>query len=116
MFLLGDFYIFIIERKKKMKLNELKEKKVAIEMPMGKNEVVFKRLDYRTDRDTGDVNGVFVHIEKYRPLLVQKIRDLSPSWKKPEDVDGYLHTSSFARYQASVGAALSVFDDLIEKI
>ena len=61
----------------------------------------------------GDITEI---IEKYKPLLVQKIRGLSPSWKPPEDVDGYLHTSSFARYQASVGAALSVFDDLIEKI
>jgi len=53
-----------------MKLNELKNKKVAVEMPMGKNEVVFKRIDYRTDKETDDINGVFVHIENYRPLFI----------------------------------------------
>lgn len=61
----------------------------------------------------GDITHI---IEKYKPELVRRIQALSPSWKQPEDVDAYLHTSSFAGYQASVGAALSVFDDLIEKI
>ncbi len=61
----------------------------------------------------GDITHI---IEKYKPELVRRIRALSPSWKEPEDVDAYLHTSSFAGYQASVGAALSVLDDLIEKI
>ena len=61
----------------------------------------------------GDITNI---IEEYKPKLVEKIRALSPSWKKPEDVDGYLHTSSFARYQSSVGAALSVLDELIAKI
>lgn len=53
-----------------MKLSELKNMKVAVEMPMGKNEVVFKRIDYRIDRETQDVTGVFVHVEKFRPLFV----------------------------------------------
>ena len=29
-----------------MKLNELKNKKVAAEIPMGKNEVIFQKIDY----------------------------------------------------------------------
>jgi len=53
-----------------MKLNEIKTRKVAKDMPMGKNEVVFTKLDYRTDRDTGDINGIFVHVKDYRPLFL----------------------------------------------
>ena len=53
-----------------MKLNELKNRTVAVEMPMGRNEVVFKRIDYRIDKETEDVTGVFVHIENYRPLFI----------------------------------------------
>ena len=53
-----------------MKLNELRNMKVAVEMPMGKNEVVFKKIDYRVDKETEDITGIFVHIEKYRPLFV----------------------------------------------
>ena len=53
-----------------MKLNELKNTKRNVEMPMGKNEVIFKRIDYRTDKETGDINGIFVHVEKFRPLFI----------------------------------------------
>ena len=53
-----------------MKLNELKTKKIAKDMPMGKNEVIFNRIDYRTDRDTGDINGVFIHVQEFRPLFL----------------------------------------------
>ena len=53
-----------------MKLNELKNMRRPVEMPMGTNEVVFKKIDYRTDKNTGDINGVFIHIEEYRPLFI----------------------------------------------
>ena len=53
-----------------MKLNELKKMTVAADMPMGKNEVVFKKIDYRIDKETEDITGVFVHIENYRPLFL----------------------------------------------
>ena len=53
-----------------MKLNDLKNRKVAIEMPMGRNEVVFKRIDYKIDRETEEVTGAFVHVEGYKPLYI----------------------------------------------
>ena len=53
-----------------MKLNELKEMKRAQELPLGKNEVVFDHIDYRTDRVTEDINGIFVHVEDYKPLFI----------------------------------------------
>lgn len=53
-----------------MKLNDLKNMKRAVEMPIGKNEVVFKRIDYRVDKETGDITGVFVHVEGYRALFI----------------------------------------------
>lgn len=53
-----------------MKLNELKNTKRAVEMPLGKNEVIFDHIDYRTDRETEDINGVFVHVKDYRPLFI----------------------------------------------
>lgn len=53
-----------------MKLNELKGMKRAIEMPLGKNEVVFDHIDFRTDKATGDINGIFVHVKDYRPLFL----------------------------------------------
>ena len=53
-----------------MKLNDLKKMKRAVEMPMGRNEVIFKKIDYRIDKETEDVTGVFVHVENYRPLFI----------------------------------------------
>lgn len=53
-----------------MKLNEFANTKRAVEMPMGKNEVVFDHIDYRTDRETEDINGIFVHVKDYRPLFI----------------------------------------------
>lgn len=53
-----------------MKLNELKNMSRATEMPIGKNEVTFKEIQYREDRTTGDINGIFVHIEEYSPVFI----------------------------------------------
>lgn len=53
-----------------MNINELKKMKKAPELPFGKNEVTFKEIQYRTDNFTGDVNGVFVHIENFKPLYL----------------------------------------------
>ncbi len=53
-----------------MKLNELMNVKRAVEMPMGKNEVVFDHIDYRIDRETEDITGIFVHVKDYRPLFL----------------------------------------------
>ena len=53
-----------------MKLNELKKMKRAVEMPMGRNEVVFDYIDYRTDKETDEINGVFVHVKDYKPLFI----------------------------------------------
>ena len=53
-----------------MKLDELKNIKRDVEMPMGKNEVVFDHIDYRADKQTGDINGIFVHVKDYRPLFL----------------------------------------------
>ena len=53
-----------------MKLNELKNMKRAVEMPMGKNEVIFDHIDYRVDRDTDEITGVFVHVKNYKPLFI----------------------------------------------
>lgn len=52
-----------------MKINELKNMKRAVEMPMGTHDVTFKRIQYRTDANE-DINGVFVHIEEYRSLFI----------------------------------------------
>lgn len=52
-----------------MKLDALKEMKKAPEMPLGKKEVTFKKIQYRTDEE-GNVNGIFVHIEEYRSLFI----------------------------------------------
>ena len=65
--------IFITSKtkgEKKMKLNDLKTMRRNVEMPMGRNEVVFNRIDYRTDRETGDITGIFVHIQDYKPLFI----------------------------------------------
>ena len=53
-----------------MKLNELKNMKRATEMPMGKNEVIFDHIDYRTDKETDEINGVFVHVKDFKPLFI----------------------------------------------
>lgn len=53
-----------------MKLNELKNVKRAVEMPMGKNEVVFDHIDYRIDKETEDINGIFVHVKDFKPLFL----------------------------------------------
>ena len=53
-----------------MNLNELKKTKRAVEMPLGKNEVIFDHIDYRTNRQTDDITGIFVHVKDYRPLFI----------------------------------------------
>lgn len=52
-----------------MKISEIKNMTVAKEMPLGTEEVTFKRIQYRTDADD-NINGVFVHIEEYRSLFL----------------------------------------------
>lgn len=52
-----------------MKISELKNMKVAKEMPLGTHEVTFKKIQYRTDA-TDNITGVFVHIEEYRSLFI----------------------------------------------
>ena len=52
-----------------MKISEIKNMKVAAEMPLGTHEVTFKRIQYRTDADM-NINGVFVHVEEYRSLFI----------------------------------------------
>ena len=52
-----------------MKISELKNMKVAAEMPLGTHEVTFKRIQYRTDADM-NITGVFVHVEEYRSLFI----------------------------------------------
>ena len=53
-----------------MKLNELKKIARLQEMPLGKNEVVFDHIDYRIDKETEDITGVFVHVKDYKPLFI----------------------------------------------
>ena len=52
-----------------MKISELKNMKVASEMPLGQHEVTFKRIQYRTDAEM-NITGVFVHVEEYRSLFI----------------------------------------------
>ena len=52
-----------------MKLNELKNRKVAKELPIGRHEVTFKKIDYRTNSEM-DITGVFIHIDGYKPLFI----------------------------------------------
>lgn len=52
-----------------MKLNELRTKEILRSLPLGKNEVIFDHIDYRTD-DEDNINGVWVYIQKYRPLFL----------------------------------------------
>lgn len=52
-----------------MKLNELKTKEVKTALTIGKHEVVFDHLEYRTD-STGEITGIWVHVAKYRPLFI----------------------------------------------
>lgn len=52
-----------------MKLNDVKNMKRAAEMPIGTQEVTFKKLQYRTDADD-EITGVFVHVEEYRSLYI----------------------------------------------
>lgn len=52
-----------------MKLNDLKKMSVTPEMPLGTHEVVFKKIQYRTDEDD-NVTGVFIHVEGYRSLFI----------------------------------------------
>ena len=53
-----------------MKLNELKKVARLQEMPLGTNEVIFDHIDYRIDRVTEDINGIFVHVKNYKPLFI----------------------------------------------
>ena len=50
-------------------------------------------------------------ISRYKDLLVDKIKEVCPGGQ--DDIVGYLHTSSLARYEASIGAALSRIDSLV---
>lgn len=52
-----------------MKLNELKNKEVMRAMPMGKHEVTFVRIEYRTDQDD-NVTGAWIYITEYKPLYI----------------------------------------------
>lgn len=52
-----------------MKISEIKNMQVAKEMPLGTEEVTFKKIQYRTDAED-NINGVFVHIEEYRSLFL----------------------------------------------
>ena len=52
-----------------MKLNEFKNMKKAVEMPLGTHDVTFKRIQYRTDSED-NITGVFVHVEEYRSLFI----------------------------------------------
>lgn len=53
-----------------MKINELKNKTVVKALGIGKHEVIFDHLEYRTDERTGDIDGIWVHIQQYRPLFL----------------------------------------------
>lgn len=52
-----------------MKLNEMRTMKRAPEMPMGRHEVVFEKLQYRVNGE-GDITGAFVHVQGYRSLFI----------------------------------------------
>lgn len=52
---------------------------------------------------------------RYRGDLVRRLKELSPQWAW-EDIEQFVHTSDHPRYEACVGAALSVFDDAMAAI
>lgn len=52
-----------------MRIDEIRNMKRAAEMPLGTHEVTFKKIQYRTDT-TGEINGVFVHVNEYRSLFI----------------------------------------------
>lgn len=53
-----------------MNLNELKNKEVRHALAIGKHEdIVFDHIEYRTDK-SGEITGIWVHIEKFRPLFL----------------------------------------------
>lgn len=53
-----------------MKLNDVKKMRRDVEMPIGTCEAVFKKIDYRINKETEDVTGIFVHTEGYRPVFI----------------------------------------------
>lgn len=66
------------------------------------------RLLFRSDIIIcGEISS---NIAKYKKVLIDKIDSLS-NFK--DDVDGYLHTSSLAKYDTCVGAALSLCDSIL---
>lgn len=52
-----------------MKISEIKNMKKAKNMPLGTEEVTFKKIQYRTDAED-NITGVFVHVEEYRSLFI----------------------------------------------
>jgi hypothetical protein len=52
-----------------MKLNEMCQKEVRKEMPLGKNNVTFEGLRYRLKEDD-EVTGAWIDIKEYKSLFI----------------------------------------------
>lgn len=98
-----------------MKLNELKKVARLQEMPLGTNEVIFDHIDYRTDKETEDINGIFIHVKDYKPLFIPffdngqnfqldfLLDQLEVESYDPDDINKKTGTSIIAhRYQRQV--------------
>lgn len=52
-----------------MNINDLAKREFKKNLALGKHNVVFDHIEYRTD-DEGDITGIYVHIEAFKPLFV----------------------------------------------
>jgi len=52
-----------------MNINELRNKQFKKTLALGKHNVVFDHIEYRTDQH-GDITGIWVHVEQFKPLFL----------------------------------------------
>lgn len=52
-----------------MNINELKRRAFRKQLELGKHEVVFDHIEYRTD-NSGDITGIWVHVQTFKPLFL----------------------------------------------
>ncbi len=52
-----------------MDINTLRGMKMAAALPIGTHQVVFKKFQWRIDKD-GQVKGAWIHIDGFKPLYL----------------------------------------------
>lgn len=58
-----------------MNINTFKDKQYRKTLALGKHEdIVFDHIEYRTN-NSGDITGIWVHVEKFKPLFLPFFED-----------------------------------------